>query len=368
MTPDQFSARFGPTADSVAQVTRHLQGAGLTVERTSITQLSVTGRMSVIEREFGVSLHMFEVPATADAATFRFRGPAGAAQVSAQIAGDVEAVVGLNNRPHLRPMIRRAPSTSRGNVLHPATAAPNTPDPPGEWTVADLAQYYDVLPLYQHGLSGKNRTIGIVTFAAFTPKDAFAYWASLGLHVDPHRIEIVNVDGGPGAPSDASGSDETTLDVEQSGGLAPGAKMIVYQAPNTDQGFVDVFAQAIGSNRADAISTSWGEWEEFLVQGTQVSDPDAAGALRATHNLFIQAAIQGQSLSAASGTAVPMMPLKSFRLQASVTFLPSIIPPPTRTCWLPGGRRCRVSSCSRSTTAARLRSMLRRSAPGAGII
>ncbi len=301
LTPDQFSARFGPTADSVAQVTRHLQGAGLTVERTSITQLSVTGRMSVIEREFGVSLHMFEVPATADAATFRFRGPAGAAQVSAQIAGDVEAVVGLNNRPHLRPMIRRAPSTSRGNVLHPATAAPNTPDPPGEWTVADLAQYYDVLPLYQHGLSGKNRTIGIVTFAAFTPKDAFAYWASLGLHVDPHRIEIVNVDGGPGAPSDASGSDETTLDVEQSGGLAPGAKMIVYQAPNTDQGFVDVFAQAIGSNRADAISTSWGEWEEFLVQGTQVSDPDAAGALRATHNLFIQAAIQGQSLSAASG-------------------------------------------------------------------
>lgn len=317
LTPDQFSAKFGPTPDSVARVTRHLQGAGLTVERTGITQLSVTGRMSVIEREFGVSLHMFEVPAAADTATYRFRGPAGTAQLSGQIAGDVEAVVGLNNRPHLRPMIRRAPSTSRGSVLHPATAAPNTPDPPGEWTVADLAQYYDVQPLYQRGLSGKNRTIGIVTFAAFTPKDAFAYWASLGLHVDPHRIEIVNVDGGPGAPSDASGSDETTLDVEQSGGVAPGAKVIVYQAPNTDQGFLDVFAQAIGSNRADAISTSWGEWEEFLVQGTHVSDPDAAGALRATHNLFIQAAIQGQSLSAASGDsgsydAAAIFPLPDF--------------------------------------------------------
>ncbi len=33
----------------------------------------------------------------------------------------------------------------------------------------------------------------------------------------------------------ASGSIETTLDVEQSGGIAPGAKIIVYQGANTNQ-------------------------------------------------------------------------------------------------------------------------------------
>ena len=38
---------------------------------------------------------------------------------------------------------------------------------------------------------------------------------------------------GPGAPSDDSGSSETTLDVEQSGGLAPAAKLIVYQTDRT---------------------------------------------------------------------------------------------------------------------------------------
>jgi kumamolisin len=298
LSPEEFGAKFGPAQQTIDRVTRHLQAAGLNVERASVAHLRVSGSMAAVEREFGVSLHTFEVSATADAAGYRFRAPAGAVQLSPAIAGEVDAVLGLDSRPRYHPMLRRS---KLQHALRPATAAPNTPDPPGDWTVADLAQYYDVTPLYKHGISGAGRTIGIVTLAAFTPSDAFAYWASLGLQVDAHRIKIVNIDGGPGAPSDASGSDETTLDVEQSGGLAPGAKIVVYQAPNTDQGFLDAFARAIHDNNADAISTSWGLWEEFLVQGTAISDPQAAGELRAYDNLFIQAAIQGQSLSAAAG-------------------------------------------------------------------
>jgi subtilase family serine protease len=99
--------------------------------------------------------------------------------------------------------------------------------------VLDLAARYNINPLYQQGIMGHGRTIGIVTLASFTPSDAFAYWSSLNLNVDPNRLTVVNIDGGPGAPSDASDSGETTVDVEQSGGLAPDARIIVYQAPNT---------------------------------------------------------------------------------------------------------------------------------------
>jgi kumamolisin len=301
LTTQEFNARFGPTAAAVERVMQHLRAAGLTVAQTTPSHLSVTGSISAIEREFGVNLHTFQVAATPDSAAYRFRAPQAAPQISPAIANDVEAVVGLDNRPRLRPMNHRALSTPRVSAANPSSA-PNTPDPPGEWTTVDLAQYYDVTPLYNRGISGKNRTIGIVTLASFTPSDAFYYWKTvLGLNVDPNRITIVNVDGGPGAPSNASGSDETTLDVQQSGGLAPNAKIIVYQAPNTDQAFVDAFAAAISSNKADAISCSWGEWEEFLVQGNSFTDPDSAGDLSAMHNLFIQAALQGQSLSAAAG-------------------------------------------------------------------
>ncbi|MBS0419836.1 MAG: S8/S53 family peptidase [Proteobacteria bacterium] len=303
LTPQQFAQRFGPTTAAIERVTRHLQSAGFTVEAKSFSHLRVTGKLSGFEREFGVRLHTFEIPATPNAAAFRFREPDAAPQLSSAIADDVEAVVGLDNRPRLRPMNHRLPSLSSLHAVRPAATAPDTPDAPGLWTVQDLAKYYNVLPLYNKGISGHKRTIGIVTLASFTPSDAFAYWASLGLKVNSKRITVVNIDGGPGTPSDASGSDETTLDVEQSGGLAPDARIIVYQAPNTDQAFVDAFEAAVSSNEADAVSCSWGEWEEFLVQGTRISDPDSAGDMRAMHNLFIQAALQGQSLSAASGDA-----------------------------------------------------------------
>jgi hypothetical protein len=72
-------------------------------------------------------------------------------------------------------------------------------------------------------------------FPSFTNSDPFAYWDSLNLNVEANRIKVVKVDGGAGKPSDATGSDETTLDIEQAGGIAPGAKVIVYEAPNTDQ-------------------------------------------------------------------------------------------------------------------------------------
>lgn len=301
LTPEAFNARFGPTQASIERVRQHFQAAGFKVSQTTPSHLSVTGAMSSFEREFGVSLNTFEVAATQDVAGYRFRAPKSAPRYAPVIANDVEAVVGLDNRPRLRPMNHRALGTARLKAVD-SSGGTNTPDPPGAWTVVDLAQYYNVNPLYKQGISGKNRTIGIVTLASFTLSDAFYYWNTvLGLNVDPNRVTVVNIDGGPGAPSNASGSDETTLDVQQSGGIAPNAKIIVYQAPNTDQAFVDAFAAAISSNKADAVSCSWGEWEEFLVQGTAVSDPGEAGDLGALHNLFIQAALQGQSLSAAAG-------------------------------------------------------------------
>jgi len=179
------------------------------------------------------------------------------------------------------------------NRLARASAAQGSTS--GNWTVLDFANYYDVQLLYKLGLSGKGRTLGIVTLASFTPSDAFAYWSALGLSVDPNRIQIVNIDGGPGAPSDASDSIETTLDVEQSGGIAPGANIIVYQAPNTEKGFADAFAAAVETNSAETLSTSWGKWEWLF----------GNNSVQTFHELFLRAAIQGQTVFAASGDYGP---------------------------------------------------------------
>lgn len=305
LTPEEFKAKFAQTDEDVAKVSAHLASLGLTVSRSGTNMLKVTGTPANMERAFSVSLHVYEVAGTEKAPGFRYQAPTSAAKIPAEISGIVDSVIGLDTRPRFFPHNLKAPvKFGKAKLESVRAAGGTTTNPPGQWTVQDFSEYYDVLPLAAK-VTGEGRTVGIVTLAAFTESDAFTYWKAVGLTVDPHRITVVNIDGGPGAPSDASGSDETTLDVEQSGGLAPAAKVVVYQAPNTNQGYLDAFVTAVDNNQAESLSTSWGEWEWFNnLENSPVTDPytgATVSALRAFHEVFLQGALQGQSLFAASG-------------------------------------------------------------------
>ena len=308
LTSDQFVARFAPADADVARLVARLAKFGLTAQRTSAMTLSVTGSAANMERVFSVNLHSYEVPAHGRAAGYTYHAPLNAPAIPADFSGAVTAVTGLDNRPAFRPRHQGVPqAVAQARPAHAPKPSTTTTNDPGFLTTADFAALYDVQPLYNRGVTGKGRTLAIVTLAAFTPADAFAYWSAVGLTVNANRIKIVNVDGGPGAPSDDSGSDETTLDVEQAGGIAPGANIIVYQAPNTSQAFLDAFVQAVESNTAQSISTSWGEWEWFDIKdNSPVTDPftgKTVGFAQATHEVFLRAALQGQSVFAAAGDA-----------------------------------------------------------------
>jgi len=307
LTPAQVEAQFGPNESDVARVIGELSGLGLTVERTTSTTLTATGKPATLEQAFHTSLHQFVMPATAKHPSFTFRAAKTAPMVPANIAPVVRGVIGLNTNPVFSPHLKYAPAMLGGSpVIRSPGSTSGVDTESGALTVKDFATLYDVNPLYAKGVTGKGRTVGIVTLANFTPSDVFAYWSSLNLNVNANRLSIVNIDGGPGAPSDASGSDETTLDVEQSGGIAPGANIIVYQSPNTNQGFLDAFARAAQDNKADSFSTSWGEWEFFdsNAGGGQVTDVfsgETVSSLQALHEVLVVAALQGQTAFAAAG-------------------------------------------------------------------
>lgn len=314
LTGDEFVRRFAPSDADVAKVVSALAKYGLTAEKTTATTLRVTALPANIERAFQVSLHTYEVPAHDNVAGYTYHAATGHAVIPAEIADAVTAVVGLSNSPAMQPMYKLSPPGFKTQ----ATASSTGYDPLGEWTVLDFEKYYNVNPLYKKGLTGAGRTIGILTFAAFTPSDAFAYWSALGLKVNPNRISIVNVDGGPGAPSDSSGSIETTIDVEQAGGVAPGANIIVYEGPNFFDTVVDVFAKGIEDNKADSLSMSWGVWEWLLSLDNEYTVPDPitgkpVSGIQAIHELLLRASIQGQSVFAASGDGGAYAPNESFK-------------------------------------------------------
>jgi kumamolisin len=312
LTLAQVQAQFGPTAAEVQKVISALTAAGATVQRASTTTLSVTAPAAMLEKIFQTSIHKFAMPATAKAPAFTFRAASSVAMAPAAISSSVQGILGFSNAPVYHTNLRRTTDISWGGAaverskVEPQGKGTTLESRFGELTVLDFNGLYDVNPLLKEGITGAGRTIGIVTLASFTPDDAFVYWKSLGLKVNPNRITIVNVDGGPGAPSDVSGSDETTIDVEQSGGIAPGAKIIVYQAPNTSQAFVDAFAKAVDDNIVDTMSTSFGSPEAFndLALGGPVTDPfngEMVSSLQAMHQEFVIAALLGQSVSAAAG-------------------------------------------------------------------
>jgi kumamolisin len=304
LTAEQFVARFASNDADVAKVIAALARYGLKSEKTTATTLKVTGLPSDFERTFQISLHSFDVPARGKVAGYTYRAATGRATIPAEISAAVSAVVGFDTSPVLAPQFKLPPPVIK-SPLASVPSASGLGDPFQQLTVNDFAKYYDVGPLYKQGITGAGRTLGVLTFASFTPSDAFAYWAAVGLKVNPHRIQIVNVDGGPGAPSDASGSDETTLDVEQSGGIAPGANIIVYQGSNFFVDLVNVFAAAIDANQADSLGMSWGVWEWLCnLENYPAPDPitgKTVAATQAIHELLLRAAIQGQTVYSSAG-------------------------------------------------------------------
>ena len=88
--------------------------------------------------------------------------------------------------------------------------------------------------------------------------------------------------------------------MEQSGALAPRANIVVYQAPNTDAGFVDAFFQAASDNTADSVSASWGESETFIQDAVRAGIESANYAV-SFDEAYLEMAAQGQSAFVSSG-------------------------------------------------------------------
>ena len=183
-----------------------------------------------------------------------------------------------------------------------ATTAAGSGLPPGNGLAPeDFATRYHLDALQRRGALGQGETIGIVTFAAIDPTVPLTFWNTyLGLNEPASRLSIVPVDGGSPGPSAVAGSDETDLDVEQSGAIAPAANVRVYEAPNTDPGFADAFFQAASDNVADTVSVSWGESQNYIAE--QAAEGLETPSLAATYDeAFLELGAQGQSAFTSTG-------------------------------------------------------------------
>ena len=309
LTVNQFASTYGQRPATIAGLESYLAGFGIsTTAYANNLDVVANGTAGQFDKALAVQQHQYHVPAYQGHSGHRglpaqtVHGTPDSPELPASLAHAVLAILGLSNYQSLvsnaihadQRILKPSPSSTSQCVAE--TGLPRACNTP-----ADFATDYNLNGLYRRGALGKGRTVAIVTLAALDPGAPEYFWSNvLGLKPSGRTVTVTNVDGGPGAPSDASGTGETDLDAEQSGALAPDANVIVYQAPNTDPGFFDAFADAASQNIADSVSTSWGE-SEVVIKELVALGSETPAYIAAFDEMFLEMAAQGQSAFDASG-------------------------------------------------------------------
>jgi subtilase family serine protease len=305
----QFANTYGQSQTNISQLQSYLSQYRIsTAIYADNVDVVATGTAGEFDRALSVQQQQYHVPAAPGRNGMQgslaqtVHGTAQSPYLPYRIAQYVTAILGLTN---YGPFTSQAvhtdtaltpPKAGSSNSCLALTGLPDACNTP-----ANFAANYGLDGLYQRGATGSGETIAIVTLAALDPGAPQYFWNRvLGLPASGRTVTVENIDGGPGAPSDNGGSGETDLDVEQSGGLAPGANVIVYQAPNTDYGYADAFFSAASQNIASSVSASWGESETYL-EASIASGQESPGYGAAFDEAFLELAAQGQSGFVAAG-------------------------------------------------------------------
>jgi len=278
LTRAQFDRSHAADPAAVKLVQRFAKEFGLTVQRGTPAPgrrtIKLTGTVANMQRAFGVSL----THKTVKGETYRVRE--GSIHLPAELQGYVVAVLGLDNRPQAEPHFRilgeqGAVATEAGGNI--------------SYSPVQVGELYQ----FPKGVTAPNQTIGIIELGGgFRQKDITAYFKTLGQK--PPKVIAVPIGTGKNNPTNSNSADgEVMLDIEVAGAVAPGARIVVYFAPNTDQGFVDAIAHAIHDTtyKPSVISISWGSAE---VNWT-------AQAMAALDAACQSAAALGVTITAASG-------------------------------------------------------------------
>ena len=299
LAPGRFQASFGPTPSQVSAVETWLHGAGLTATTVSGFTVKVRATTRGISSALGVSFKRYRTRG----GTTGYVGH-GAPLVPASLAGgEIRGILGLDTLAQMVPEIGGGAGGGAGEhaAVSSASASPHlahvahadglapcadatTAAGSSYYTLDQLGAAYGIDSLLTAGQTGRGVTIGMYELAPHLTSDLNTYETCFGL---TNSITTVPVDGG--GTTGVSGTVEADLDIEQAATQAPGASIISYEGPNTGSGQYDTWNTIVSADVAQVVSTSWGICEPMTGQTFST--------------LFMEAAMQGQTVLAASGDA-----------------------------------------------------------------
>jgi kumamolisin len=229
-------------ASAAATIAKFAKRNGLVVRRTDLTRrcLVLAGTAAQMAKIFGAVLRVY------DDGQCRFRARSGFLSVPPAMARWTRAVLGFDHRPLIKRRLSSLAGAGGGAGLWPT----------------DVARLYGI-PLDR---DGGGQCIGIVALGGGYLQSDLVEAAARMQRPVPVVVEqsvsgLGNNFGGDGADAD----EEIALDLQILAGIVPGARIVVYFAPNTAAGLAQAIHQAVfdNVNRPQLLSISWGSAEKF---------------------------------------------------------------------------------------------------------
>jgi len=277
LSREEFETRHGAHSDDMAQVEHFARAHGLQILETSAARHSVVlqGSSGDFSKAFHVKMIQY------DHQRGRHRGIAGPIYIPRELAGTVQAVLGLHDRPCA---LRHRPAPL-------ANQSPRAPFSPN-----DIAELYR----FPRHANGAGQCIGVIELGGgYHRSDLESFFCSLKMPLP--KITDVSIQSAKNAPADRASlanflaalnggkkpttkggksesrheaellqsTAETTMDIELASAFAPGAHIVAYFAPNSEQGIYHALTTALADkhHRPSVLSLSWGEPEPSISPG-----------------------------------------------------------------------------------------------------
>lgn len=320
LTPQDLAERFGPSQLSYAALSDFMQGQGFGLSEGSANRMTLTfnGTRATAERAFATSIHEYQF---GDKVVF---ANASTPSLPGDLAVKVAAVIGLNNLAQPQPLgnaingafdyfictaqadlsvfdsssptgFRRPTQAERDKAYAACVSARKTARagnssgsagsghaPSGAARLGGSNDW--------RNLDGTGERVAIIGFDTFLLSDVENYLALMGFPAAQiTRLSRVAVNGG--APLGETQT-ETLLDIAAVFAIAPGADVVVYDAPfsGRNTSFQTLLNAAI-SGGADVISNSWAYCENQTIPADVLS----------IESIVQSAAASGISVLSASG-------------------------------------------------------------------
>jgi kumamolisin len=243
----EFAASHGADPAELESVAKFARTHGLEVLETHQARRSVVvrGSAGAINKAFAVELHDYDSPRG------HYHSHVGEANVPAELAGHVEAIIGLDNR---KVPAQHFSTAKKQNPADPPKTLPVTPQ--------QIAKLYN-FPVGD----GTGETIGIYEMetqdgpAGYSMQDLTDTMRAFGGGVKLPALVDVSIDG---VKNSGTSDGETGLDITIAGAIAQGAKIAVYFTGGEDQNILHAVQRMVHPDAGDpqpsvlSISYGWG--------------------------------------------------------------------------------------------------------------